>query len=358
MALPDTGTISHDMISAEYGMSKTGWRLSADGGPLISYPSGAPKVKESDFYGKAAGGDAIGINNGDKWEDALGVNGYGGPSLGYRWNLNTSLTDANTVKDAKGPLDEISNAHYPRFYQYQGDAPASTNAWYQGRNADRYYAGNVNAQACKGIMSWIIWPEGFFEDASYLCDYSLHTRVNKRGFGVLNAMNVSWSVQVRPGGGLNSSAANLQPMFVIASGHPKFVKNGVVVGGSGYGSEFMRWTSADLGDPVTGDWAAQPWHPATTAEWDGQYVHLEVKGATATRDDAFAGGVGAGRADSIPTGKFNDFWQYSNVVGEYKANTGLCLLMQTGTRQDTSNNEVNKDWYSECWFNYLTFEKQ
>jgi hypothetical protein len=55
MPLVSSGPISHTMIMAEWGIAAgTEWRLSTDGGPLINFPSGAPMVKESDWYGLSA----------------------------------------------------------------------------------------------------------------------------------------------------------------------------------------------------------------------------------------------------------------------------------------------------------------
>lgn len=77
MPLQSSGKISHTDIMAEFGhAANTKWNLSADGGPYINFPSGQPKVKESDFYGKASSPqfDAVG--------DSFVRIGYGG---NYRW---------------------------------------------------------------------------------------------------------------------------------------------------------------------------------------------------------------------------------------------------------------------------------
>jgi len=59
MTLPISGKMSHSMIMGEFGEASP-FSLSANGGPLIEYPSGAPKVKESDFYGASATVDSDG----------------------------------------------------------------------------------------------------------------------------------------------------------------------------------------------------------------------------------------------------------------------------------------------------------
>jgi hypothetical protein len=92
MTLQSSGKISHSDIKAEFEIpAGSSFRLSADGGPLISYPSGNPKVKESDFYGAAKdepgvsgnkdcninstwGGD--GKNRDDLWDKGLGYQVY------------------------------------------------------------------------------------------------------------------------------------------------------------------------------------------------------------------------------------------------------------------------------------------
>jgi hypothetical protein len=61
--IPLTGPISHSMIQSTWLLPPGAFRLSADGGPLIDYPSGFPKVKESDFRGK--GPSAVIIDRGD-----------------------------------------------------------------------------------------------------------------------------------------------------------------------------------------------------------------------------------------------------------------------------------------------------
>ena len=91
MPLQTSGKISHADIMAEFGIpANTTFSLSDDGGPLISYPSGQPKVFESDFYGAAAPSPGAYVVN------AIGHRA--GPSLGTGGGTtSTTFTGLNVT---------------------------------------------------------------------------------------------------------------------------------------------------------------------------------------------------------------------------------------------------------------------